>query len=212
MNSLRTRIKFCGMRRAEDVDLAVSLGVDAIGVILVPGTPRALDVAAAAQLRARLPAFVQCVALLMDAERELIRSVLDQVRPDLLQFHGRESEADCADWECPYLKAIPMADPEVGLEWMQRYPTARGLVLDAHAAGQAGGSGQSFDWNQLPPGNRDRLILAGGLSPDTVVEAVTQVQPWAVDVSSGIEDAPGIKSAERMKAFVAAVRAADANR
>ena len=200
------------MRRPEDIDLAVSLGVDAIGLILVPGTPRALDLGQAAALRARLPVFVHCVVLLMDAEHALIQAVLEQVRPDLLQFHGRESEADCAHWQCPYLKAIPMADPVLGLEWMQRYPTARGLVLDAHAAGQAGGSGHSFDWNQLPAGNRERLILAGGLSPDTVFDAVTRVNPWAVDVSSGIEASPGIKSAERMNGFVAAVRAADASR
>lgn len=212
MNVRRTRIKFCGMRRAEDVDFALTMGVDAIGLILVPGTPRALSLEQAAQLRGRLPAFVSCVALVMNAEQKLIRAVLDQVRPDFLQFHGSENESECVHWQCPYLKAIPMADPAVGLEWMGRYPSASGLVLDAHAAGEAGGSGRAFDWSAIPEADNQRVILAGGLSPQTVQAAVERVRPWAVDVSSGIEDSPGVKSVERMRDFVAAVRRADAER
>ncbi|MBD8527986.1 phosphoribosylanthranilate isomerase [Pseudoxanthomonas sp. CAU 1598] len=198
------------MRRAEDVDRAVALGVDAIGLIMVPGTPRALSLDQAAQLRARVPALVSCVALVMDADRDWLRAVLDQVRPDLLQFHGQESEAQCADWQCPYLKAIPMADPEVGLEWMQRYPSARGLVLDAHGVGETGGLGRAFDWRRVPRSERHRLILAGGITPASVGVAIAELRPFALDVSSGIESAPGEKSAELMSRFVEAVRSADA--
>ena len=210
MSARRTRIKFCGMCREQDIDYALGLGVDAIGLILVPGTPRAVSLDQAAALRARVPALVSCVALVMDAEPDLLRAVLDQVKPDLLQFHGRESESDCAKWQCPYLKAIPMADPAVGLEWMQRYPSARGLVLDAHGVGEAGGAGRAFDWTQIPGSQRQRMILAGGLGPQNVSAAIETVRPWAGDVSSGIEQSPGLTSAERMLEFVLAVRSADA--
>lgn len=204
----RTRIKFCGMRRAQDIDLAVALGVDAIGLILVPGTPRALSLAEAQALRARIPPMVAAVALVMDATLTQVAEILQRIKPDLVQFHGSEAAADCERFG-RYLKAIPMADPEAGLAMMAAHPRATGYVLDAHAPGAAGGSGKVFDWARIPATVQDRLVLAGGLVPDNVEAAVRGVRPFAVDVSSGIEDAPGVKSPDRMMAFVRAVRRAD---
>lgn len=208
MTIRRTRIKFCGMRRAEDIDLAVALGVDAIGLILVPGTPRALSLAEAQALRARIPPLVSAVALVMDATLTQVAEILQRIKPDLIQFHGSEEAADCERFG-RYLKAIPMADPAKGLAMLDAHPRATGYVLDAHAPGAAGGSGRVFDWARIPATVQDRLVLAGGLVPDNVEAAVRGVRPFAVDVSSGIEDAPGVKSPDRMMAFVRAVRRAD---
>ena len=208
----RTRIKFCGITRAEDIRIAVSLGVDAIGLILVPGSPRCLTLARARELRAQVPAFVATVVLSLDADpAETVRQAAI-LRPTLWQFHGSESPEDCARIGVPYLKAVPMAQPQHALEFAARYPGASGFVLDSHAAGGQGGSGKAFDWARIPQDLDAPIVLAGGLTPDNVFDAVNAVQPYALDVSSGIESAPGIKDVARMRAFVDAVRRADATR
>jgi len=205
----RTRIKFCGMARVEDVRLAAELGVDAVGLIFAPRSPRRLELTQASVLRAALPPFVTAVALLMDAEIAYVQAILQTVKPALLQFHGAEKPEDCARYGLPFLKAVPMAIPEGAAIYAARYPEAIGFVFDSHAAGETGGSGRRFDWSRLPRGIGRPVLLAGGLDPENVFEAVRSVRPYAVDVSSGIESAPGIKDAKKMRRFVAEVKRAD---
>lgn len=203
----RTRIKFCGLTRAEDVRLAVDLGVDAIGFVLTRRSRRFVEPAAARLLRDLLPPFVAAVALLMDDEPAWIEDAIRTVRPDFLQFHGEEEAAFCTRFGRRYLKAVPMASTGDLAAFAARHPRACGFLLDSHAAGQPGGTGQAFDWSRVPVGFGRPLILAGGLHAGNVAEAVRTLQPWAVDVSSGIESAPGVKDAGRMRSFVAAIRA-----
>lgn len=213
----RTRIKFCGITRLEDALLAVELGVDALGFVFVPGSRRNIQPEVAADIAAALPPFVSTVALFMDAAVADLTRVLDSFRPTLLQFHGVEAPEDCTPWGLPYLKSVPMggavaATPELArqrlAEFTTRYYTATALLLDGHAPGAMGGSGERLNWDSLTPGAQ-RLTLAGGLTPESVGEAMLQLRPWAVDVSSGIEDAPGRKSAQKMRDFMAAVRRTD---
>ena len=205
-----TRIKCCGMTRVGDALLAAQLGADAIGLVFTARSKRRVTLAQADAIMAALPPFVATVALFMDDEPGLVRQVLDSVRPTLLQFHGNESDAWCAQFGQPFLKAVAMGEGAAALPRLQQYPHAAGLLLDGHAAGAVGGSGQTFDWSLLPRGLAQPLILAGGLHAGNVGEAVRAVRPWAVDVASGVESAPGIKDPGRLEAFIRAVRAADA--
>lgn len=206
---LNTRIKICGITRVEDGVCAASLGVDAIGLVFVERSPRFVTVEQARNIIAQLPPFVVTVGLFMGTPVSEVARIVDRVPLALLQFHGDESPQDCAVHGKPYLKAVPMALPEKALEYAQHYRDAHGYLLDSHGQGQAGGSGASFDWNAIPQGFGKPVILAGGLTPDNVREAVKRVRPYAVDVSSGVESAKGIKDAGRMAAFVRGVREGD---
>ena len=212
MSLTRTRIKFCGMTRAGDVRLAAELGVDAIGLIFAPGSKRLLNIAEARVVRAAVPPLVDVVALFRNNSRDDVREVMRSLRPSLLQFHGEEDEAFCASFQMPWLKAVAMGegDPVTPRELLQRYPNASGLLLDSHAPGGSGGSGLAFDWSQVPAGLHRPFLLAGGINPDNVREAVLRTRPWGVDVSSGIEVSAGVKDGEKMRAFVEQVRLADA--
>ena len=210
MSGAHTRIKLCGMTRAEDVELAVALGVDYIGLVFAGGSPRHLALAQAQPLRALVPASVGVVALVMDAPRAEVEAIASTLRPDCLQFHGSEEDRFCASFGMPYWKAIAMGDGADPALAMARFPSARGFVLDGHGAGEAGGSGRSFDWTRWPRDQHRPVLLAGGLSVQNVALALRTARPWGVDVSSGIEQAPGAKDAAHMRAFVAAVRAHDA--
>jgi phosphoribosylanthranilate isomerase len=195
------RVKICGITRQEDVQAAVAAGADALGFVFAPRSRRVLDPDAAAALARRVPAFVSRVGLFMDQDFEQVSRVLDRVPLSLLQFHGREDAAFCRSFGLPYVKALAMGSaPSLALA-ERSYADAAGLLLDSHRSGEIGGTGQSFDWSGIPDLELP-LILAGGLTPDNVRQAVRQVRPWAVDVSSGVEDAPGIKNAEKMKIFV----------
>lgn len=205
-----TRIKCCGMTRVGDALLAAQLGADAIGLVFTARSRRRVTLARAREIVVALPPLVASVALFMDDEPGLVRQVLDSVRPTLLQFHGNESDAWCAQFGQPFLKAVAMGEGAAALPRLQQYPHAAGLLLDGHAAGAVGGSGQTFDWSLLPRGLAQPLILAGGLHAGNVGDAVRAVRPWAVDVASGVESAPGIKDPGRLEAFIRAVRAADA--
>lgn len=205
----RTRIKFCGMTRVEDVRAAVALGVDAIGLIVVPGSKRGLAIEHAATLRREVPALVAATLLLMDADAAFARAAVEAVQPDLLQFHGAETPEFCANLGRPWIKAVPMGSVDDPLAYQRRYAGAAGFVFDSHGAGGQGGSGHGFDWARLPSERLAPLVLAGGLKPENVFEAVRAVRPHAVDVSSGIEDAPGSKSLARMQTFVNEVERAD---
>lgn len=202
-----TRIKFCGMTRVEDAQAAAALGVDAIGLVFTPRSRRRVDIARAQAICAALPPFVTTVALFMDDAPEWVNEVIAAVQPDLLQFHGNESAGFCNTFGRPYLKAIAMGEGASALERLSAYPAARGLLLDGHGLGEVGGSGRAFDWSLMPVDPGVPLVLAGGLNPGNVGRAIEVARPWAVDVASGIESAPGIKDAGAMRAFVDAVRA-----
>lgn len=206
----RTRIKFCGITRAEDAAVAIALGVDALGLILVPESPRHITLAAALALRAKLPPFVAAVVLLRNPDEATVRETLRVLKPDLLQFHGEETAAFCASFGWPYLKAVAMQDqPRSLAEIAAEYASAAALLLDGHAVGGQGGLGRAFDWQRASEKVGVPLMLAGGLRPDNVAAAIRAARPYAVDVSSGIEAAPGIKDSGKMRAFVREVQRAD---
>lgn len=208
--NLRTRIKFCGMTRIEDVHAAIALGVDAIGVVLTDRSKRFAGIERAVEIRMLLPPFVDLVALFMDDMPGFIAEAVAAVQPDLLQFHGIETAEECVRYRVPYLKAVAMGGGVDPIEVVRAHPAAAGFLLDGHAAGEQGGSGKSFDWSTAVRAFAKPVVLAGGLNADNVGAAIRAVRPYAVDVSSGIESAPGIKDAARLRAFVDAVRAADA--
>lgn len=203
---LRLRIKCCGITRADDALRAAALGADAIGLVFTRRSPRFVEPALAATIRAALPPFVAAVALFMDDEPGWVREVTDVVQPDLLQFHGVETAEFCAAFDRRYLKAIAMADDGKVAAAMAAHPRAAGFLLDGHATGAMGGQGRPFDWARIPPALGRPWLLAGGLGADNVAAAIRAARPFGVDVSSGIESAPGIKDALRMADFIAAVR------
>lgn len=210
MTQARTRIKFCGITRAEDRDAAIALGVDALGFILVAASPRCVSAEAAAQLRAGVPPFVTSVVLLRNPPPAEVEAALAIVRPDLLQFHGEESAEFCASFGHPYIKAVAMQGAARSLaDYAAEYRGARALLLDGHAPGGLGGQGKAFDWARATESVNLPIILAGGLKPDNVAEAIAAARPFAVDVSSGIEAQPGIKDSGKMRVFAQAVRRAD---
>lgn len=204
-----TRIKFCGLTRAEDVRLAVELGVDYVGLVFAPHSKRRLSIEQACTLRALVPEEIAVVALVMDNAAVDIRAIVEHVQPDLLQFHGGEDDAFCAAFGMPFFKAIAMAsEDEDALARMAEFPTAYGYLLDGHGKGEQGGSGQRFDWKRVPKLDKP-VLLAGGLTSENVATAIRTARPWGVDVSSGIESAPGIKNPDRMRMFVDEARRAD---
>ncbi|HZX78892.1 phosphoribosylanthranilate isomerase [Lysobacter sp.] len=206
--SARTRIKFCGLTRAEDVDFAVDLGADFIGLVFAARSPRRLDLAQARALRARIPAQIGAVALVMDQTGDEVRAILDQVQPNVLQFHGEEDATFCASFGHPYWKVVAMGGDVAADAW-SRHSDAAAFLLDSHVRGGAGGTGRTFDWSRIPSSLDRPFLLAGGIGPDNVFDAIEAVHPWGVDVSSGIEAAPGEKDAAKMRRFVEEVRRAD---
>jgi phosphoribosylanthranilate isomerase len=205
--TVRTRVKFCGMTRPSDVDAAVALGVDAVGLILAPGSPRFLHLREAAIIRRRLPPFVQAVVLFRNAPADEVERALDELQPDVLQFHGDEAPEFCESFGRPYLRAVPMKHGADLAGWERRFAGAAALLLDAHGAGEAGGQGRAFEWSAIRASQA--YVLAGGLTPDNVGAAVRGVRPYAVDVSSGIEQSPGVKDESKMRRFIEEVRKAD---
>ncbi len=208
---MHTRIKFCGLTRAEDVRLAVELGVDYVGLVFAPHSPRRLLLGQARMLRDLVPEEIAVVALVMDNTRTDIEHLVESLQPDLLQFHGAEDDAFATSFGRPYWKAIAMGGQDDSVfASLSDYPGANGFLFDGHAAGEQGGSGQRFDWRRMPASTDRPFFLAGGLSPENVGLALRTARPWGVDVSSGIESGPGIKDAEKMRRFVDAARDADA--
>lgn len=204
-NSLRTRAKICGITRVEDARIAVASGADAIGLVFYAKSPRHVSIETAAEIVASLPPFVDAVGLFVDADPAEIDRVLNQVRLDLLQFHGDETPACCEAFAMPYIKALRVR-PEVNLlQYATDFASARALLLDAYQEGVAGGTGQTFDWDLIPQNLPKPVILAGGLTPHNVGEAIRRVRPYAVDVSGGVEREKGIKDADKMAAFMRGV-------
>ena len=192
----------------QDLHAACAAGADALGFVFYENSPRHLATDAAAALLRELPPFVQSVGLFVDAAPAFVESVLDRVPLDLLQFHGDETAADCARYGRPWIKAVRVTAETNLLECAAAFGAARGLLLDAYVAGVPGGTGARFDWNLIPPGLPAPLVLSGGLTPDNVADAVRQVRPWAVDVSSGVESARGIKDARKIAQFIARAKEA----
>ena len=205
---MTTQFKICGLTREADVDAAVAAGADAIGFVFYEKSPRYVEPRRAAMLAARIPPFVTVTALFVNAGTEAIATVLDLVPVNLLQFHGDEDEAACRHWARPYIRAARVRPGLDLLQYAAEFSSARGLLLDAYVEGYGGG-GQAFDWSVIPAALPLPLILSGGLTPENVGAAIRQVRPVAVDVSSGVESAKGVKDASKIAAFAAAVRAAD---
>ncbi len=206
---MATAVKICGITRVEDALVAARAGAHAIGLIFYSKSPRLVADPVAAQVVRALPPFVTPVALFVNQPAAEIERVIANVRPQLLQFHGDEAPDFCAGFGVPYIKVVRVR-PEVDLlQYAQQYRTAKGLLLDAFVEGNHGGTGSAFDWALIPRELPLPLILAGGLNPGNVGEAVRRVRPWAVDVSSGVEAAQGIKDAAKVAAFIRGVRDAD---
>lgn len=217
----RTRIKICGLTREEDVDAVVAAGADALGFVMYAPSPRAVTLERAAELASRLPPFITPVLLFVNASAGDIAAACARIPGALLQFHGDETPQTCLEAGRPFLRAarIPLNEnPEPDsprfdlLKYAQDYSAAQAILLDAHVEAY-GGSGKTFNWSLLPPSVNAHLVLSGGLTPANVTDGILQVRPrcktLAVDVSSGVEISKGIKSADKISQFVAAVRTAD---
>ena len=202
---MRTRIKICGITRPEDGQAAVRLGVDALGLVFYAPSPRSVTAAQACAVADGLPPFVSMVGLFVNANDEDIEQVLMHVPLTLLQFHGDEPPEACRAHGLPYIKAVRVRSAADVHQAAARYPDAKALLLDAYLADVPGGTGQIFDWKLVPRDFAMPLILAGGLTAENVADAIRQVQPYAVDVSGGVEERKGIKSTAKMAAFVRSV-------
>ena len=207
---MRVRVKICGICRDEDVDCAAAHGADAIGMVMWAKSPRALEATRARRLRLRVPPLMSVVTLFVNPSVDEVRRVLDLVRPDLLQFHGEEDEAFCVQFGVPYIKAVKMYESIAVTEAMGKHASASGLLLDSFDPQRIGGTGRGFDWGLIPRQHPQPLLLAGGIDADNVGRAISEVRPYAVDVSSSVEAEPGRKDPLRVAAFMQAVAAANA--
>ncbi|MFP5429429.1 MAG: phosphoribosylanthranilate isomerase [Gammaproteobacteria bacterium] len=207
--SSRVRTKICGITRSGDAAAAVASGADALGFVFFATSPRHVTAAQAADIIRGLPPFVTTVGLFVNASEREVRAVLDVVPLSLLQFHGDEDNAFCSRFGRPWIKALAMKPAQDTMATIAAYPDASGILLDAWHPDLRGGTGHSFDWTTFPSQAGKPLILAGGLTPDNVGQAILQTCPYAVDVSGGVEQAKGIKDARLIAAFLAEVRKAE---
>lgn len=202
-------IKVCGITRAEDAFAASEAGADAIGLVFYPPSPRAVLVDDLSDIVSGVSASVAVVALFVDPTREEVNKVVDSGYIDLLQFHGSESETFCCSFDLPYMKAIRVG-PDVDLQTaIAAYPSAELVLLDSFDTAAPGGTGKVFDWERvsvISDSSLSKLVLAGGLNPDNIATAIAHVQPWGVDVSSGVESSPGIKDRALINKFIEGVR------
>lgn len=198
----RVRVKICGITRAEDAIAAAGAGADAVGLNFYPPSPRAVDIETARALSRALPPFVTRVGLFVDADPAEIEAVLNSHCLDMLQFHGSETPGDCERYGMPYMKTIKVTEGVDLHAEARRYDSASALLLDTHVAGLAGGTGKTFPWERVPGDLPGHVVLAGGLNEENVIEAISRVRPYAVDVSGGVESAPGIKDGARLRAFI----------
>ncbi len=201
----RVKTKICGLTRVEDVIAAEQAGADALGFVFYPPSPRAVTADQAAILCQKTGPFVTRVGLFVDPTPAQVKAVLSQVPLDLLQFHGEESEAFCRQFGRPYIKALRMRPDFNPAQAPDLWPSATGFLLDAYKPGVPGGTGECFDWRRFPQGSQVHWILAGGLNPDNVSQAIESTRPYAVDVSGGVEAAPGIKCAAKIHALIQGV-------
>lgn len=206
---MRTRVKICGITRPEDAAHAVKLGADAIGLVFFESSPRHVNIKQAIEIAQHIPAFVTIVALFVNAKPAFVQEVITQVKPTLLQFHGDETPTECAQYSLPYIKAIRVKPDTNLVQYDIDFKNAKALLLDAYTEGVVGGTGHQFDWNLIPSTLTKPVILAGGLNADNVAEAIKLTQPFAVDVSGGVELVKGIKSEEKIARFMQQVNLAN---
>ena len=206
---MSTAVKVCGITRTEDAAAAARCGAHAIGLVFYRPSPRYIEPDAAAAIVRALPPFVTAVGLFVDAEENEVRTVATRAGVHTLQFHGNESAAFCARFSLPYLKAVRVRPGVDLLQYARDFHGAKALLLDAFQESLHGGTGATFDWSLIPAALPLPVVLSGGLNPHNVADAIRQVKPWAVDVSSGVEQAKGIKDAGKIAAFISGVRDAD---
>ena len=199
---MRVRVKICGITRAEDALSAIENGADAIGLVFYSPSPRNVSIAQAAEIVKKIPAFVSVVGLFVNAEPDFINEVISQVQLDLLQFHGDETPEQCARYKVPFIKAIRVKSDTNLVQCAKDFSASKALLLDTYTEGVAGGTGHVFDWGLIPTELAVTVILAGGLNPQNVAQAIAQVKPYAVDVSGGVEVSKGIKDAAKIAAFM----------
>lgn len=202
---MRTRVKICGITRIRDATAVAALGSDAIGLVFYEASPRHVTIDQAAVIAESLPPFITVTGLFVNAPREQIEIILTRVRIDLLQFHGVESAPDCRGYDRPYIKAVTMREGIDVRACADAYPDAAGLLLDTYCEGIPGGTGHTFDWSRVPEDVGKPLILAGGLTPHNVADAIRRTRPYAVDVSGGVEAAQGVKDVLKMTEFIRSV-------
>ena len=211
---MRTRVKICGIRTLDDALAAIDSGADALGFVFFEKSARAITIDMAAEICRQLPAFVTRVALFVDPTVETVNTTLSQVDIDLIQFHGAESNDFCRQFNKPFIKALQVKSKAFLDDEMAKFPHAKALLLDTFVPGVAGGSGQTFDWNLFTAAAHihpsQRLVLAGGLTPENVFDAIQKVRPYAVDVSGGVERIKGFKDKKSIASFLAQVMKADA--
>ena len=206
---MRTRVKICGFTQVKEAVVAAELGVDAIGLVFYPPSPRHVSIDQAIEIVNALPAFVTVVALFVDEKESVIRQVMEQVSIDCLQFHGDEPAEACRIYNKPYMKAVRMkADLSIATI-AEQYHDASALLLDAYHSGIKGGSGQRFDWDLIPKECSLPIVLAGGLDQNNAQQAIQSVKPYALDVSSGVELDKGVKDVAKMAAFIQAINKGD---
>ena len=199
---MRIRVKICGITNPADARLAAEAGADAIGLVFHEPSPRNIAPDMACSIIDALPPFVDAYAVVLDPDPQFLDALIENVPLDGMQYHGREAPELCARFRGHWIKAVPMSESGALADYQQRYRNAHGFLLDSHAPGDAGGQGRTFDWTEIRSEDPRPLILAGGLGPDNVGEAIRRVRPWGVDVSSGVEASPGRKDPGKIEAFV----------
>lgn len=207
---MRTRVKICGITSVADGLAAARQGADAIGLIFYPPSPRLVPLERAREIAASLPPFVARVAVFVNPAAEEVRAVIRACRPDLLQFHGEETPADCRRFGVPYLRGVRVRAGVDLLESLSPFDDAAGWLLDAYRPDLYGGTGEAFDWDLIPQRRARPVILSGGLDANNVADAIRRIRPWAVDVSSGVESAKGVKDERLIAELIGGVRNADA--
>lgn len=205
----RTRVKICGITRTQDAVAVVDAGADAIGLVFYGPSPRAISLQQAQEIVKAVPAFVSVVALFVNPEPSLVQEVLNGVRIDLIQFHGDEDSTFCEQFKHPYIKAIRVRQASDVVASSLRFPSAQGILLDSYKPGVPGGTGETFDWSLIPVEQTKKIILAGGLTPENAADAIKLVQPFALDVSGGVEEAKGIKDHGKINQFLSEVYRVD---
>jgi phosphoribosylanthranilate isomerase len=206
---MRTRVKICGFTQVNEAVIAAELGVDAIGLVFYPPSPRHVSIDQAIKIVSALPAFVTVVALFVDEKESAIRQVMSNVSIDCLQFHGDEQADECRIYHKPYMKAIRMKETVDVAKIAEQYHDASALLLDAYHSGIKGGSGQRFNWDLIPEKCSLPVVLAGGLDQNNVKQAIQSVKPYALDVSSGVELDKGVKDVAKMAAFIQEINEGD---
>jgi len=217
-NANRVRVKICGITSVKDAMYACDAGVDAIGLVFYPKSPRHVGIDQATEICNALPPFVSAVGLFLDASTDFVNSVVASAPLDLLQFHGSETPGFCRSFARPYIKAVGMKEMQGDdslakfASYAGQFTDSKGFLVDSHGAGKAGGTGETFDWSHAPVKYDKPIILAGGLNPANVAAAIEQTAVYGVDLSSGVEKAPGIKDKQKIMQLMEEVKRVQCNK